>query len=77
MKEHCKRVLEKAYLYMDSETLSEGDRVLIRVHLEECKPCYERYGLEVQATSLISRLKGHDHCPDRLRANIKELLRRL
>ncbi|MBA3430990.1 MAG: zf-HC2 domain-containing protein [Actinobacteria bacterium] len=77
MKEHCKQVLEKAYLYMDSEVLSADDRMLIRTHLEECKPCYERYGLEAQATSMISRLRGHDPCPDALRSSIKELLRRL
>ena len=77
MKEHCKRVLQDAYLFMDREQLSPTERVHIQQHLEECKPCYERYGLEAQATALISRLRGCDPCPDKLRSQIGDLLRNI
>lgn len=77
MKEHCKRVLQEAYLFMDREQLSPTERVHIQQHLEECGPCYERYGLEAQATALISRLRGHDPCPEKLRSQIGALLRNI
>ncbi|MBA2426741.1 MAG: zf-HC2 domain-containing protein [Actinobacteria bacterium] len=77
MKEHCRKVLRDAYLFMDRELLTSAERAEIQSHLEECAPCYERYGLEAHATAAIARLRGHDRCPERLRSHISELLRDL
>jgi mycothiol system anti-sigma-R factor len=74
MKEYCRKVLEKAYLYMDGELLGTEEREEIKVHLEECRPCYERYGLQVEVTSMVARVKGHSRCPKQLRARITALL---
>lgn len=74
MKEHCERVLREAYVFMDREVLSDEERQSIQKHLEECRPCYERYGLEVHATAVSARLRGHDPCPEKLRQAIADLL---
>jgi mycothiol system anti-sigma-R factor len=74
LKEHCRETLEKAYLFLDREILSEVDRREIQVHLEECAPCYERYGVEAEVTALLGRLRGCTHCPDELRVKIRSLL---
>jgi mycothiol system anti-sigma-R factor len=74
MKEHCRETLERAYLFLDGEVLSEHERVEIRHHIEECRPCYEQYGLQREITILVARLKGCETCPDQLRARIASLL---
>ena len=75
MKESCKETLERAYLYLDYEVLSEREREEIRDHLEACAPCYERYGLEQQVAELVARLKHSHRCPEDLRHRINDLLR--
>lgn len=74
MKERCKEVLERAYLFLDGEMLSEQERIEIEVHLEECGPCLEQYGLEKEMVFALTRLRGKTHCPDSLRTRIYNLL---
>ncbi len=74
MKEVCREYLERAYLFLDGEVLSEAERTEIRVHLEECSPCLERYGLEEELVRLISRLRSSCTCPDGLKTRIAALL---
>lgn len=75
MKEHCRKVLEHVYLFLDGEVLSEVERLEIEAHLEECEPCYEYYGVRSEVTSVVSRLKGYDPCPDELRSRVEGILR--
>lgn len=70
MKEYCRHTLELLYLYLDDEILSDSEREEIRVHLEECGPCYERFGLQRKVTVMISRQRRHNSCPEELRARI-------
>ena len=75
MKETCRETLERAYLFLDSEGLSERERADIQAHLEACAPCYERYGLEQQVAELVARLRHSHQCPEGLRRRINDLLR--
>lgn len=70
MKETCRIALERAYLFLDGEVLTEHERIEIQLHLEACQPCYEAFGMEKEFTLLLARLRGHDHCPERLRKKI-------
>jgi mycothiol system anti-sigma-R factor len=74
MKEECRVTLERAYLFLDGEILSEAERLEIKGHLEECWPCLERYGLESEVTALLARLRSHEGCPDRLKHRIEGLI---
>jgi mycothiol system anti-sigma-R factor len=74
VKEECREVLERTYLYLDGELLSASERLEIQGHLEACRPCLERYGLEQELQSLLAKLKNRDVCPQRLRFKIMELL---
>ena len=74
MKEHCRETLERAYLFLDGEALSEPQRTRIQLHLEACRPCYERYGLEREITMVVARLQGRARCPRSLRLRIITLL---
>jgi mycothiol system anti-sigma-R factor len=74
MKEYCRTTLEQIYLYLDEEVLSESQRHEISVHLEECGPCYERFGLQKRVTVIVSRQRRHSSCPQELRARISQIL---
>ena len=75
MKEKCRHTLEQAYLFLDGEVLSDAERLEIKVHLEECQPCYERYGLDQEVTVIIHRLQGSQRCPESLREKVQNLIR--
>jgi mycothiol system anti-sigma-R factor len=74
MKETCRETLQRAYLLIDGEPVAEEETLSIRAHLEECGPCYERYGLEVEVKALISRLRGSHPCPEALKHRIAGLI---
>jgi mycothiol system anti-sigma-R factor len=75
MKPRCRETLQRAYLFLDGESLSEQERIEIQVHLEECEPCLERYGVDKEVTALIvRRLRGSISCPDSLKSRISQLL---
>jgi mycothiol system anti-sigma-R factor len=74
MKEICRETLQRAYLLIDGEPVAEEESRSIRAHLEECGPCYERYGLEIEVKSLISRLRGSQPCPEALKHRIAGLI---
>ncbi|HEX2235777.1 MAG TPA: zf-HC2 domain-containing protein [Actinomycetota bacterium] len=74
MKEECQRALERVYLFLDGELLSSEERVEIRAHLEACRPCFERYGLEEVVTGLVARLRHAHRCPEHVRVRITSLL---
>jgi mycothiol system anti-sigma-R factor len=73
MKPSCKETLARAYLFMDGEMLSERERREISSHLEACRPCYERYGLDEDVTRLVARLRGSERCPETLKVRIQAL----
>ena len=74
MKERCREVLQRAYLFLDGEVLSAEERTQIQVHLDECAPCLEQYGLEREMVFVTARLKGKTECPQKLKAKIQHLL---
>lgn len=74
LKEECRDVLQRTYLFLDGEALSVSERVEIQEHLEACGPCLERYGLEREFQTLLAKVKNREVCPQRLRSRILELL---
>ncbi len=73
MKEHCRETLARAYLFLDGEILSTEERVEIQEHLEACRPCYERLGIEKEITMVVARLRGSERCPEELRSRISSI----
>jgi mycothiol system anti-sigma-R factor len=74
MKEVCRETLQKVYLYMDGEILSVEERRTIRIHLEECAPCYERYGVDEQVKALVARISVGCRCPEELRSKLTRMI---
>ncbi|SDD22080.1 mycothiol system anti-sigma-R factor [Actinokineospora iranica] len=71
----CSEVLGELWLFLDRECDVQR-RDLLQKHLEECRPCLERYGIEEHLKILLARKCGGDQAPDefkeRLRASIRQ-----
>ena len=75
MKEPCREVLARAYLFLDGEGLTDVERLEIETHLSDCGPCFEAYGVEREVvTVIIARLRGVTPCPAALKQRILLLL---
>jgi mycothiol system anti-sigma-R factor len=72
--ERCRDILDKAMFALDGEAVSEAELVEMETHFDECRPCFERHGLEREIKFLIARLRGCDACPDTLRRRITALI---
>ncbi|UQA93199.1 mycothiol system anti-sigma-R factor [Streptomyces halobius] len=65
----CSEVLDHLYEYLDRE-MPAGECAEFQVHLEECSPCLEKYGLEQAVKKLVKRCCGHDDVPSDLRSKV-------
>ncbi len=65
----CSEVLDHLYEYLDRE-MPAGECAEFQVHLDECSPCLEKYGLEQAVKKLVKRCCGHDDVPSDLRSKV-------
>ncbi|MBC2873601.1 MULTISPECIES: mycothiol system anti-sigma-R factor [Streptomyces] len=65
----CSEVLDHLYEYLDRE-MPDGDCAKFEVHIDECSPCLEKYGLEQAVKKLVKRCCGHDDVPADLRSKV-------
>ena len=65
----CSEVLEKVYLYLDSEA-SEHDCGAIKAHIDECGPCLRQYGLEQHVNAVVARACRDEVAPDSLKVRV-------
>lgn len=71
----CDEVLDRVYEFLDNEIPDSYHRAKIEQHLEECRPCLERYGLDQAIKELVRRSCGHDEVPSDLRSKIMARIR--
>ncbi|SDX96900.1 mycothiol system anti-sigma-R factor [Micromonospora pattaloongensis] len=72
----CRDVLAEVYLYLDLEC-AEGRREVIKHHLEECRPCFQEYGIEQEVKALVARCCGGERAPEELRERLRVKIRDL
>ncbi|MFG2223631.1 mycothiol system anti-sigma-R factor [Streptomyces sp. NPDC048644] len=65
----CSEVLDHLYEYLDRE-MPAGECEKFQVHIDECSPCLEKYGLEQAVKKLVKRCCGHDDVPTDLRSKV-------
>lgn len=68
MKPHCEETIAELATYLDGE-LTEEVRAKIAFHLDDCPPCGDIAGFEVELRRVIAA-KCVDRVPDELRARI-------
>jgi mycothiol system anti-sigma-R factor len=64
----CSEVLERVFFFIDNE-LPTADYAAIRVHLDECGPCLQKYDLEQTVKMLVQR-SCSEHAPVTLRDKV-------
>jgi mycothiol system anti-sigma-R factor len=69
----CADYLERIVYFLDNE-LDEADCSAVRVHLDECGPCLEKYDLQRTVKSVIAR-SCSESAPDELRERVRIRIR--
>jgi mycothiol system anti-sigma-R factor len=64
----CADYLERIVPFLDNE-LDEADCAAVRVHLDSCNPCLERYDLQRTVKSVVAR-SCSESAPDELRQRV-------
>jgi mycothiol system anti-sigma-R factor len=70
----CSEVLAEVWLFLDHEC-DQTRRQLLEIHLDECSPCLEQYGIEEHLKILLARKCGGEHAPDALKERLRESIR--
>jgi mycothiol system anti-sigma-R factor len=73
--EDCADYLERIVYFLDNE-LDEADCSAVRVHLDECGPCLEKYDLQRTVKSVIAR-SCSESAPDELRERVRVQIRQV
>ena len=68
----CQEALQELYVFLDGE-LTVDKREHIRVHLEDCNPCLERYDFEAELRMVISA-KCKESVPESLKDKVRRAL---
>ncbi|WP_310527199.1 mycothiol system anti-sigma-R factor [Nocardioides sp.] len=69
----CSDYLERIVFFLDNE-LDEADCSEVRVHLEECGPCLEKYDLQRTVKQIVAR-SCSESAPDGLRERVRIQIR--
>jgi mycothiol system anti-sigma-R factor len=64
----CADFLERIVYFLDNE-LDEEDRHAVRLHLDHCNPCLEKYDLQRTVKAVVARSCA-ESAPDELRERV-------
>ena len=67
--EECVDFLERIMRLIDNE-LEEGDRAVVRAHIDTCNPCLERYDLQRTVKAIVAR-SCSETAPTELRERVR------
>jgi len=72
-KDECSDYLERIVFFLDNE-LDDADCSEVRVHLDECGPCLEKYDLQRTVKQVVAR-SCSESAPDGLRERVRIQIR--
>ena len=72
----CTEILDHLYEYIDNE-MPEEECAAVKRHLDECRPCLEKYGLDQMVKTLVQRCCGCDEPPVDLRDKVLSRIRQV
>lgn len=75
MSDDCSEYLERIVYFLDNE-LDEADCSEVRVHLETCHPCLEKYDLQRAVKALVARSCA-ESAPEELRRRVMVSIRQV
>jgi mycothiol system anti-sigma-R factor len=71
--EECAHFLEQIVYLLDNE-LDEADCAEVRIHLDTCHPCLERYDLQRTVKTIVARSCA-ESAPEALRERVRLRIR--
>jgi mycothiol system anti-sigma-R factor len=71
----CADFLERIVYFLDNE-LDEADCSAVRVHLDSCNPCLEKYDLQRTVKAVVAR-SCSEAAPDELRQRVMLRIRQV
>jgi len=73
---NCDQWFEKLYLYIDKDldAISWND---VDAHMKQCRPCCNRYDLEVKLRTRLQKSCKFEVCTEALRVRIQTILKKL
>ncbi len=71
----CADFLDRIVYLLDNE-LDASEVAVVKVHLEECAPCFERYDVQRTIKMIVAR-SCTETAPDDLRARVKVRLQQI
>ena len=73
--DECADFLERIVYFLDNE-LDEADCSAVRIHLDSCNPCLERYDLQRTVKSIVAR-SCSEAAPHELRERVMLRIRQV
>ncbi len=73
--ESCADYIERIVYFLDNE-LDDADIVAVKLHLDACAPCLEKYDLQRTVKSLVAR-SCTESAPDELRQRVLYSIRQV
>jgi mycothiol system anti-sigma-R factor len=73
--ESCADYIERIVYFLDNE-LDDADIVAVKMHLDACAPCLEKYDLQRTVKSLVAR-SCTESAPEELRQRVMYSIRQV
>jgi mycothiol system anti-sigma-R factor len=73
--ESCADFLDRIVYLLDNE-LDAGEVAIVKVHLDECAPCFERYDVQRTIKMIVAR-SCTEAAPDALREKVRVRLQQI
>jgi mycothiol system anti-sigma-R factor len=73
--ESCADYIERIVYFLDNE-LDDADIVAVKLHLDACAPCLEKYDLQRTVKSLVAR-SCTESAPEELRQRVMYSIRQV
>ena len=74
-RDECADFLERIVYLLDNE-LDDADCVAVRIHLDSCNPCLQKYDLQKTVKTIVAR-SCSEAAPDGLRDRVRVQLREI
>jgi mycothiol system anti-sigma-R factor len=73
--ESCADFIDRIVYMLDNE-LDQSEVVAVRLHLDECGPCFEKYDVQRTIKMIVAR-SCSEHAPESLRDRVRVQLRQV
>ena len=73
--ESCADFLDRIVYLLDNE-LDAAEVSIVKIHLDECAPCFERYDVQRTIKMIVARA-GTEAAPDALREKVRVRLQQI